>query len=453
MYGLPMVPPSSLSPSMLQRRGVLPPPTTLGLSPSPHMLARISPHSGDNSDMMPPPPLSKVEEDIPASTTTISTTPACTVTSKDVVAMDTIAELKVPSAPCSRGSSRVASPTADCEPQGETFGHKKFDKFRKVATQSAGGEEGEGKKARRSEESILVDGEDQASGSAYINGCPVTPPGNNNSNGGSDNSSDSGRGSSSRRSAKESHPHLLAFLNSPSQTGGGSLTPPHSTTTSVVGAPSSFLWHGPYSKEAPSRTASAIASALAMGLDQRALAMDLASSKEQFHATTVSNLKEKLMRKFDSSENLHKASSSPSSLPTSSSTATAASVPLTSSSSPAHNGLVDGEADVAERKSSPSSSVTHTPTNSPTTPNLPPTTMMSPPGLHPAVYHSMLSSHYAMQAGIHAPVVTLQHLAGLQQQFAKMFASSVNPSSSTSTPSGCPVSSTELKDSATNSPR
>lgn len=88
---------------------------------------------------------------------------------------------------------------------------------------------------------------------------------------------------------------------------------------------------------------------------------------------------------------------------------------------------------------SSSAGSSHTPvSSSPATMALPQGVML-PPGIHPAVYHSMLTSHYAMQ-GLRPPAVTTQHLAGLQQQFAQMFAaSSVAPSSK-----ACPVTSSAM---------
>ena len=71
----------------------------------------------------------------------------------------------------------------------------------------------------------------------------------------------------------------------------------------------------------------------------------------------------------------------------------------------------------------------------PSTPPIPPGVLI-PPGLHPAVYHSMLASHYALQ-GLRPPVVTTQHLAGLQQQFAQLFAAS----SLAQSPLACPLGS------------
>ena len=83
-----------------------------------------------------------------------------------------------------------------------------------------------------------------------------------------------------------------------------------------------------------------------------------------------------------------------------------------------------------------SSSSSPTPVSSSLSSRTLPPGVLLPPGIHPAVYHSMLSSHYAMQ-GLRPPAVTTQHLAGLQQQFAQLFAASSMTSSSTA----CPVTS------------
>ena len=311
--------PNSLSPNMLQRRGVLPP-SSLGISPPLPLLSRISPHGNEDgsvshSEVMPP-PFGKMEE-----------TASATITSQDV-SMEGIRDLRVPSTSSSRGCSRGGSPQHDAEPHNEIFGHKKFDKFRKAAAAVAAGEDGGpcserdqgeammiGWDGARRDGGIAVDVKEEDHGAAYLKSSPITPPGSSNS---SDGSNGEG-GLKAKRSAKDAHPNLLAYLNSPAQV-SSMATPQPSSTTIAPPPPASFagfpwqsaLPHSPYSKEI-SRSTSAIPASLTAqhisGTEVKLAGnvMEM-NTKEQFHAAAVSNLKEKLLRKFDSSENLHKAS-------------------------------------------------------------------------------------------------------------------------------------------------
>ena len=320
MYGMMPVP-NSLSPNMLQRRGVLPP-GSLGISPPLPVLSRISPHGGEDVSVsshseVKPLILGKVEEDA-------ASTASATITSQDM------RDLRLPGTSGSRGGgSRGCSPPQDAEPHSETFGHKKFDKFRKAATAQAAGEEGTcsekepseammiGGEGTNRDEGIEVDIKEEEQGLAYPKSSPVTPPGSSSS---SSDGSTGAESSKAKRSAKDAHPNLLAYLNSPAQV--SSMTPPQPSASIDPPPPVSFagfpwhsaLPHNPYSKES-SRSTSAIHTSLAA---QHSSGMEAALSgsvmemntKEQFHAAAVSNLKEKLLRKFDSSENLHKASTS-----------------------------------------------------------------------------------------------------------------------------------------------
>ena len=323
MYGMMPVP-NSLSPNMLQRRGVLPT-CSLGISPPLPVLSRISPHGTDDvsvsahSEAMPPLLLGKVDEDA-------ASTASATITSQDV-SMESTRELCMPGASTSPRGSPGGSPPQEAEPQNETFGHKKFDKFRKAATTAAAGEGGmcsekgqgealmAGGDSSQRDEGIEVDVKEEEHGSVYPKSSPVTPPGSSNSS----DSSTGAEGTKAKRSAKDAHPNLLAYLNSPAQV--SSMTPAQPSTSIAPPPPVSFAgfpWHSamphnPYSKES-SRSTSAIPASLAAQHSSGAEAnlsgsMMEMNSKEQFHAAAVSNLKEKLLRKFDSSENLHKASS------------------------------------------------------------------------------------------------------------------------------------------------
>ncbi|KAK7112386.1 hypothetical protein V1264_011852 [Littorina saxatilis] len=443
MYGMM---PNSLSPNMMQRRGVLPL-GSLGISPPPPVLSRISPHGnedGSASEAMPPPSLGKLDEDA-ASTSYFA---SATITSKDVP-METFREFQVPRAPSSRGGSRGSSPQHEAEPQSETFGHKKFDKFRKAAAASAG-EDGlasdkeqtdrEQRDGAKQDDVIDMDGRDDEQLAAYLKSSPLTPPGGSNS---SDGSSGGDGSAKAKRSAKDAHPNLLAYLNSPAQV--SSVTPLQPASIPAPPPPVSFAgfpWHNvqphnPYSKEC-SRSTSAIPSMLAgQPADSKMMEMN---SKEQFHATAVSNLKEKLLRKFDSSENLHKASLS-----------SGGTTPLSAAVSSSASAVTKTEptSEGSHSADSPAASFTASPMSCPVTMNsasgLPQGVILSP-GIHPAVYHSMLTSHYAMQ-GLRPPAITTQHLAGLQQQFAQMFAKS-SMASSPPPASSCPVTAAAIASAA-----
>ena len=313
MYGMTLSP-NSLSPNMIQRRGVLPT-GSLGFSPPPPMLSRISPHGSDDgsvasqSDIMPP-PISKVGEGAAQSA------PA-TITSKDV-AMDAVKELRVPKTQSPHSSSRGGSPQRELEPHSESFGHKKFDKFRKAASAAAGEgswssdkDQGEvivvGTDKVSMEEAIEVDAKDENQDALNAKTSPLASPSS-----GSDSSCTS-EGSKARRSAKDAHPNLLAYLNSPAQANSMAPPQPGPTFASPMPAAAGFPWqhlpqHAAYSKELL-QTASAVPTSVTAP-QSSGTTMEM-NSKEQFHAATVSNLKEKLMRKFDSSENLHKAASGP----------------------------------------------------------------------------------------------------------------------------------------------
>ena len=101
MYGMMPVP-NSLSPNMLQRRGVLPP-GSLGISPPLPVLSRISPHGSEDVSVsshseVKPLILGKVEEDA-------ASTASATITSQDM------RDLRLPGTSGSRGGgSRGGSP-------------------------------------------------------------------------------------------------------------------------------------------------------------------------------------------------------------------------------------------------------------------------------------------------------------------------------------------------------
>ena len=309
MYGMGLVP-GSLSPNLLQRRGVLPP-SSLGISSPSSAMSRPSAHGCEDrpapthSEVVFP-CLSKVEE-VPASTA------SATITSKDII-MDTIKEVHASSNPGSpRGSDR-GSPQLDSEGQNETFGHKKFDKFRKP-TSSAAGEEGSSSDREQGDAAMVVEDRPikkevidvdikEEREETYEKSSPATPPGSGNSN-----DSSASEASKGKRSAKESHPNLLAFLNSPAQV--SSLTSPSSMAPPPSSSFSGLPWSSsPSEKEASISSISALLTPSADVQHCSENGLEELNVKDEFHASTVSSLKEKLLRKFDSSENLHKPSGS-----------------------------------------------------------------------------------------------------------------------------------------------
>ncbi|XP_076459037.1 uncharacterized protein LOC143292539 [Babylonia areolata] len=430
LYGMALMPPNSLSPNMLQRRGVLPP-GALGLSPTSPLLSRISPLGGEDScvssrsDVMLP-PLTKVEEDVPSSA-------SATITSKDVV-MDTIKEVQDPG---SQSGSHRSSPQHESDGQSETFGHKKFDKFRKSASVT-GGEEGGSSdqeheepmvldKIKKEEEDIDVDIKEEKD--IFFKTSPAASPT-------SGNSSDGSESSKGKRSAKEAHPNLLAYLNSPTQVNSmTALQQSGAVASSQSASQNQFPRHPSPPSNALLKEGSRMSSTISSAFHTSDGEAAETNMKEQFHAATVFNLKEKLMRKFDSTENLHKASSSSASMALSPSADKAApresssskqssdpAAPLTavSSSSTSSSASSSNPPPSTRSLGSPSLMASPSPPNHPLTP---PGVLLPPPGIHPAVYHSMLASHFALQ-GLRPPVVTTQHLASLQQQFAHLLAAS-----------------------------
>lgn len=427
LYGLHLVP-NSLSPGMIPRRGVLPP-SSLGISPPPPVLARMNPHGGE-STISPhpeiiPPSLSKVVE--------IYSTPSATVTSWEAAT-----DLRVPSACSSRGNSRGGSPLQEMEAQCESFGHKKFDKFRKEKAATA--EEEREKELK--DEAMNADKVKEESAGGMVNtddelyhtrASPVTSPGSSNSN---DSTSDS----KAKRSAKEAHPNLLAYLNSPSQVNSSKPAPPpppppSSTPSSTTSA---FGWHlsTSFPHSPPSGWNGGMQGEMSLGLrgaqSQSAFhtqpahelkiesklggSMPEIGNKELVHQATMSHLKDKLLRKFDSMENLHKM------------VAAGTSPPIAPASSPMAVSPSESGHEVKPTDSIPGAATQLHPSTVSTTTSIPTLTpgatpIMIPTGIHPAVYHSMLSSHYAGLRGPPPPVST-QHLAGLQQQFAQMFSAS-----------------------------
>ncbi|KAL8587714.1 hypothetical protein ACOMHN_020932 [Nucella lapillus] len=435
LYGMALMP-NSLSPNILQRRGVLPP-GALGINPTSPVMARISPLGGEDGCLSSRPevmlpPLTKVEEDFPSSA-------SATVTSKDMV-MDTIKEVTVPTA--SHGGSYKSSPQLESEGQGETFGHKKFDKFRKAASagcedgMSSDPEQGESlmmDKIKKEEENIEVDIKEEKD--ASFKASPRASPTLSHSSDGSSSES-----SKVKRSAKDAHPNLLAYLNSPTQMNSAT-SPQHSSAMASAQSllcQSVFPWRSsPSAVKEDSHMSSAVSSAFSSS--DGAAAPDV-NMKEQFHAATVFNLKEKLMRKFDSSENLHKASSTPSATRTPSPSATDNKTTARESSTKPFS---DSPPASSSSSSSSFAAKNHPLGSSPTlisstssSPALPPGVLM-PPGIHTAMYHSMLASHFTLQ-GLRPPVVTTQHLASLQQQFAHLLAAS---SMASNAAAPCPMTS------------
>nr|KAG5713450.1 hypothetical protein BaRGS_024998 [Batillaria attramentaria] len=320
MYGLHLVP-NSLSPNILHRRGVLPP-ASLGISPPPSVLACISPHGSDSTASphpeIVPPSLSKVGEERGG-----SSTPSATVTSQDAL-MEMPTDLRVPGGSSSRGNSRGGSPQHEMETQSETFGHKKFDKFRKEKAATADEANAADKEQQKDEactveekekmEAASGDGKDEDQG-YHLKISPVTSPGSSNSSDGS------GSESKAKRSAKEAHPNLLAYLNSPSQASNSKQAPPPPAPPSSTSSPSApgYAWHPSHPPSHPfnrdtSPGAHGTQSAASSAQQPSVLKMESRlggsmpdiGNKDLVHQVTVSHLKDKLLRKFDSMENLHK---------------------------------------------------------------------------------------------------------------------------------------------------
>ncbi|XP_076452428.1 uncharacterized protein LOC143288038 isoform X2 [Babylonia areolata] len=451
VYGRTLTP-NSLSPNMLQRRGVLP--NSLGFSPPSTVFSSISPPRSEDgsvssqSEVRAPPPVCKVEG---------APVVSATITSKDV-GIHSIRELIVPGAQSSQGGPRGGSPHRDSEGQSETFGHKKFDKFRKTlaavtagggggeeVSSSSSGERDQGEERKATEvEMKEEDGGENSSAKTYPMAAPHPHLYPDSSSMG-DLIMDAD-GKHSKRSAKDTHPNLLAYLNSPAQAGGAAPPPPPPPSSMFAPPPPTSLGYPwpmapqqPSSKEGTSSISPPLSGPHSL---------TECNSKEQLHAATMSNLKEKLMRKFDSSENLHKLSvvasaASPLTLATSS----------LSDSDLKHEGQQPPSESVETSPPSPSGhrSPTTTITTTTATSNnnnsnsSPPTSqpmagMMLPPPpsmMHPALYHSLLNSQLGVQ-GLRPPAITTQHLAGLQQQFAQLLASTTAGSGP---PRVCPISS------------
>ncbi|KAL8565455.1 hypothetical protein ACOMHN_049432 [Nucella lapillus] len=423
MYGRTLTP-NSLSPNMMQLRGV--PPGSLGFSPPASVFSGISPPGSEDgsvssqSDIKPPQPVSKADG--------ASGAPA-TVTSQDM-GKHSIRELNVLTA---QNSHLVAgllggSPHQDSsEGQSETFGHKKFDKFRKTLVVEAREEVGssEREQGSRTTHTQEVDMKEDVWETAVARTSPMTRP---DCSGVGEPALDGGAMDSkhSRRSAKDAHPNLLAYLNTPAQAGNTapptqppSIYAPPPPTTTYAAYPWQLVAQQPISKEGSSAIPPVSSQPSSGSVTDK-------NSREQLHAATMSNLKEKLMRKFDSSENLHKLSAV--------ATASLLDIELKRErQSPESLTLEACSSSTSSGHPSPSSN------NSPSTTTISsaPGGMMLPPpsAMHPAMYHSLLNSQLGIQ-GLRPPAVTTQHLAGLQQQFAQLLASSpVGP------PRVCPVTS------------
>lgn len=324
LYGLPMVP-QSTSPVLLSRRSMLPP-SSLGISPPPFM----SPLNDKTVHPFEAPPsaLGKIGEhnSVSSTVTSVASKEGCLGLSADL-RLGSSTDLRVPSNPSSRSTSRGGSPQQDIESPNETFGHKKFDKFRKEKPQIVGDEGGAPAKENvdnglKGSEGASKDSDNDSNildQQAYTMKTPsVTPPC-------SSSSESSFSESKAKRSAKEAHPNLLAHLNSPAQVSAKQKQ--HPATSGLTSAATGFPWQQQgqqphfFGKDNSSNVhgslqSSAIAAALAANPQllageskvepKKTSSMADASNKEQFHAVAVSHLKDKLMRKFDSMENLHK---------------------------------------------------------------------------------------------------------------------------------------------------
>lgn len=338
VYGLSLTP-NSISPTLLPRRSV-PAPSTVGLSPPSPILAQNT-EDQTARDVM----AFTLNKGSDCAGLMTKSSPSVSI-GNNTAFLDAVAtDLRTTCRPTPTSTSRGGSPHQESECQSESFGHKKFDKFRKEKALATGDEawaaEKEMQEKLKTEVKIkkdldsVEDDKGQQQQSYFSKSTsPVSPSGMNNYDG-------AGPDNKSKRSAKEAHPNLLAHLNSPAQVISKQPVQSAALATSTNSAFSTFSWNQPSSHQSNTTFSKAavpqscgVAPALGSSNHQQVAGtegknelklmsnMGEMGSREQFHAVAVSHLKDKLLRKFDSMENLHKmiGASKPS---TSTSTSTA----------------------------------------------------------------------------------------------------------------------------------